>query len=157
MPKKKPPKSWLGPLPGQADFDPWGNLDAQWAWRNFGGLTLDQAHAKFRENPLYYQEDFMFMGPRAFAYYFPVVDNHLRSVPETDNQHDHQAWILAKCLHNQFDPANLGQVRHLARAVLDLARYVKDEIHRFGEYPDEQERVAQAWAELVEQIQAVSG
>lgn len=38
-------------------FDPWnGTLDAQIAWRDVGGLPLDEANAKFRENPLYYQE-----------------------------------------------------------------------------------------------------
>jgi hypothetical protein len=64
-------------LPTERDFDPWhGNLDAQCAWRHFGGLTLDQAHARFRENPLGYQEDFMFMGPVAFAFYFPVIEDY---------------------------------------------------------------------------------
>jgi hypothetical protein len=34
-------------LPTELDFDPLhGDLDAQCAWRNFGGLTLDEAHAK---------------------------------------------------------------------------------------------------------------
>ena len=68
-------------LPSEGDFDPYhGCLDAQCAWRNFGGLDLDSAYRKFCENPSYYQEDFMFMGPAAFTFYFPVVDRYLREI-----------------------------------------------------------------------------
>ncbi|MEM7232007.1 MAG: hypothetical protein AAF517_07535, partial [Planctomycetota bacterium] len=67
------------PLPTQADFDPWdGDLDAGHAWKEFGGLSVDEALAKFLENPGYHQESFMFMGGVAFAFYFPVVDRYLR-------------------------------------------------------------------------------
>ena len=91
-------------LPTERDFDPWsGDLDAQCAWRNFGGLTIEQAKAKFCENPLRYQEDFMFMGGKAFAYYFPVVEDYLRSIPDAASEDDHEAWILAHCIRNQFD------------------------------------------------------
>ena len=142
-------------LPTKADFDPWGDLDAQWAWRNFGGLTLDEAHARFRENPLNYQEDFMFMGPRAFAYYFPVIEQYLRNVPVNENEHDHQAWILAHAIKHQFDPAQVDSIKNLAPAVMDLADYVQAEIVRFGAEPFEQERVADAWSELVAHLKAV--
>ncbi len=37
-------------LPSERDFDPYGgDLDAQCAWRNFGGLTLEEATRRFRE------------------------------------------------------------------------------------------------------------
>jgi len=143
-------------LPTQADFDPWGDLDAQWAWRNFGGLTLDQAHAKFQENPLWYQEDFMFMGLRAFAYYFPVIDHHLRNVPENhDGGDDHQAWILAHAIMQQFEVAHLPILKTLAPAIRDLAAYVQQMIHRFGTTATEQMRVADAWKQVMEQINAI--
>ena len=142
-------------MPTQADFDPWGDLDAQWAWRNFGGLTLDQAHARFQENPLRYQEDFMFMGPRAFAYYFSVIEQYLRNVPEDENDHDHQAWILAHAIKNQFDPAYVSSIKQLAPVVIELAEFIQAEIHRFGAEPFEQERVAQAWAAMAEHVQAL--
>src|SRR5437016_1967456 len=101
-------------LPTERDFDPWnGDLDSQSAWRDFGGLTLDEAHAKFRENPLYYQEDFMFMGGKAFAFYFPVVEQHLRDVSTTDCEDDREAWILAHCIRMQFDCDVLQYIRHL--------------------------------------------
>ena len=143
--------------PTERDFDPWnGNLDAQCAWRNFGGLTLDEAHAKFRENPLRYQEDFMWMGGRAFAYYFPVVEDHLRTVSDTDRDDDHESWILAHCIQTQFDDDNLIHVRHLAPRVIELAGFVCDNIHRFGAYNGDRQRVADAWTVLVDHVEAAT-
>ena len=143
-------------LPVERDFDPWnGDLDAQCAWKNFGGVTLDEAEARFRENPLYYQEDFMFMGGVAFAYYFPVVENYLRGVPDADNYDDHQSWILAKCIEAQFDDKNLAFVRHLAPRVTDLADFVLVNIRRFGGDDRERQRVADAWRELVREVTRV--
>jgi hypothetical protein len=66
-------------LPTESDFlEDHGCLDAQCAWKNFGGLTLDQAYERFCDNPLHYQEDFMFMGEPAFTFYFPVLDRYVR-------------------------------------------------------------------------------
>lgn len=142
-------------LPTERDFDPWnGDLDAQCAWKHFGGLTLSEAHAKFRENPLYYQEDFMFMGGRAFAYYFPVVEEHLRTVFETGSAGDHESWILAHCIHSQFAAGTLAHVRHLAPQVIELAGFVRNNIHRFGVDDSERQRVADAWSELVTHVEA---
>lgn len=62
-------------LPTEKDFDPiGGSLDAQSAWKHFGGLTLEEVNRKFRENPFYYEEAFMWMGGKAFDFYFPVID-----------------------------------------------------------------------------------
>jgi hypothetical protein len=143
-------------LPTERDFDPWGgDLDAQCAWRNFGGLTIDQARTKFCENPLYYQEDFMFMGGKAFAYYFPIIEQYLRAVPDASDDDDHESWILAKCIQNQFTRDDCAHVRHLAERALDLAEFVCQNIHRFGIDNNQRQSVANAWAELVDAIQTV--
>jgi hypothetical protein len=42
---------------------------------------LEQAHVRFCSAPEVYQEDFMFMGCRAFHFYFPVIDEYLRAAP----------------------------------------------------------------------------
>lgn len=143
------------PLPTERDFDPWnGNLDAQSAWRDFGGLTLDEAHAKFRENPLKYQEDFMFMGGKAFAYYLPVLEDHLRGASDSEGDDDREARILAHCIRAQFDGDNLSRVRHLAPRVLELANVVLKNIDRFGADDNERQRVVEAWMELVTHVEA---
>lgn len=141
-------------FPRDRDFDPWnGNLDAQSAWEHFGGLSLDEAEAKFRGNPRFYQEDFMFMGGRAFAYYFPVIENYLRTIPDIVDEDDHEAWILSHCILTQFDDENLDHVRHLAVHVIDLSKYIRDNLRRFGADDNERQRVADAWAELARYIQ----
>src|SRR5262245_51618579 len=90
-------------LPQKQDFVVSANdLDGRCAWENFGGLTLEEANKKFRENPLIYQEDFMFMGGKAFAFYFPVIESFLRETPAGLDSEETQAWILAKCIHAHF-------------------------------------------------------
>ena len=94
------------------------------------------------------------MGGKAFAYYFPVVEEHLRGGSNSENGDDHQAWILAHCIRMQFDGGNLTRVRHLSPRVLELANFVRDNIDRFGADDSERQRVADAWAELVVHIEA---
>lgn len=68
--------------PSQVDFYPFGGcLDAQSAWRNFGGLTLEQGHVRFCSAPEVYQEDFMFMGCRALF----LPDKSLRQLRVEDS------------------------------------------------------------------------
>jgi hypothetical protein len=62
----------LGPERGQ-------DLDAWHAWDTFGGRTLDEAYATFRENALGYQEDLMWMAPKPFCFYLPVVLRYVQS------------------------------------------------------------------------------
>lgn len=69
-------------FPGLTDFTitdrPEDDLDGMAAWRTFGGLTLDAAYERLREDPEAHQEAFMWMGGRAFAFYLPVVERYLR-------------------------------------------------------------------------------
>ena len=142
-------------LPSKADFNPWGPNapDAECAWGNFGGLSLGDAHMKFRERPEIYQEDFMFMGGKAFAFYFPVIEDFLHDVPDDESEgDDHQSWILAKCIQNQFEARTAAQVVHLADRVIALSRYVRKHIKRFGCDDAERTRISEAWQELEEHI-----
>jgi hypothetical protein len=141
-------------LPNERDFDPSGNgLDEQTAWRNFGGLTLEEANRKFREAPEMYQEDFMFMGGIAFAFYFPVVDSYLRETSTPCDGDDRQAWILAHCINLQFAGDVDPQVKLLAPRVLDLAEFVQTNINLFAHGDvDEQHRIGDAWQQLKDRI-----
>jgi len=132
-------------LPTERDFDPFGGcLDAQCAWRNFGGLTLDEAHARFSENPLYYQEDFMFMGHGALAYYFPVIDKYMRSGDDDD-----QARIIAQGLFLQFQLEDTSLIEPLKPSIIDLATFVIENIEKFGDDEKERRQVSDAWGKLV--------
>lgn len=98
------------PLPSQSDFDPVGcDLDAQSAWQTFGGLGLAEAYAKFLQVPESYQEDFMFMGSRAFAYYFPVVDRY----PPPHSQQSQARRTKLRCFFHGRLPNNFGLNRKI--------------------------------------------
>jgi hypothetical protein len=142
-------------LPTERDFVPLdGDLDAQHAWRNFGGLTLEEAITKFREAPENHQEDFMFMGGRAFAFYFPVVEGFLREDPAFVGD-DREAWILAHCILTQFSGMNLSDVIHLAPRALGLANFVLANVRQFGD-PDDQQRIQAAWRQLKDRIESLA-
>ena len=56
------------------------------------------------EHPEIYQEDFMFMGGKAFAYYYSVIDSYLRETPwlPTEDRDDREAWILRNASRINF-------------------------------------------------------
>jgi hypothetical protein len=67
-------------LPIQEDINPVpANLDGQRAVRNFLGKTREQIAKEFAEHGMNYQEDLMFMGSRAFCFYFPAAVNYVAS------------------------------------------------------------------------------
>lgn len=142
-------------LPTELDFNPFHcDLDAQCAWKNFGGLTLDEAHAKFEKCPESYQEDFMFMGGKAFAYYYPVIDRFLRrtiEIPE-DQRGDRQSWILPQCIKNQFEGHGNLYVRPLKDSVLDLCAFMIENIRLFADDWRDPAEIEIHWRELLELV-----
>jgi len=137
-------------LPSKQDFDPWnGNLDALCAWKNFGGLDLDKAYQRFCENPGYYQEDFMFMGPKAFKFYFPVVDRFLRREREPWEFDDSQAWILGRAMHLQVEE---GLDDELLKGIGDLCQHVRSNLSKYAIDENEQAEIGAAWLEVESQL-----
>jgi len=142
------------PLPSQSDFDPFeGDLDAQSAWRTFGGLSLADAYAKFLQVPERYQEDFMFMGSRAFAYYFPVVDRYLRTVSLTpDDLGDCEAAILGSDIAYQLNPKLAPFSADLLSEIESLHAFVIQNIHRYTATPDDRKNILRTWTHVAEAI-----
>ena len=138
-------------VPSRSDFDEnisSADLDAEYAWKNFGSLTLPQAYVRFCERPDVYQEDFMFMGARAFAFYFPVVERFLFEFRARDEFDDGQAWILACGIKEQLESKFADAVTHLAPRVKKLADHVLADLGKFSILEEEQLRIAEAWREL---------
>jgi len=145
-------------LPQKSDFVEYpGDLDQECAWQHFGGLTLEEAKSRFAENPLRYQEDFMFMGTGAFLFYFPVLDDHLRNTPEDNEFDDNEAWIIAHCIKNQIESDETGQLRPIIPAIVDLAVFVRENIDRFENNGKEGPYVITAWRRLLKHIQRMQG
>lgn len=157
--KKKHSRRAASTLLKYNDFNPWGYgaFDADRAWSNFGGLTLAEAHSKFRDRPDVHQEDFMFMGGKAFAFYFPVIEEYLRELPtEGEEDNDRQEWIIAKGIQLQFESDDPHHVLHLADRVIALSSLIQKNIHRFGNYEADRIRITEAWQELRDLVRSLA-
>ena len=149
-------KEQLKGLPTEHDFDPYGGcLDAMSAWRNFGGLSIEQAHAKYIDNPIHYQEYFMFMGGKAFVYYFPVLDRYLREFRagdgpgESDNS---EAAYIGSSISFQFSWPTSHELLPIIPAIADLCEYVLNNLSFLAIDPDEQARIDSQWQLLQTQL-----
>lgn len=161
---EKPPWEKSGPLPGERDFDPdAGDLDAQVAWKHFGDLTLSEAYQTFQEDPEKHAEDFMYMGGKAFAYYFPVLERYLLVTPvwrEENGVEWCQILGLGAAIQFQFTKDCLPEVRELVSHVLQLISYVKESIkvhvassHPYISNPEIQQHVIAEWDALEQHLQ----
>ncbi|QDT42201.1 hypothetical protein Pan241w_22820 [Gimesia alba] len=152
-----------GSLPGERDFDPHvGDLDARVAWGNFGGLTLAEAFHKFQKSPDEYQEDFMYMGGKAFAYYFPVLERYLMVTPvwyEDDGIVWCQILGLGEAIQFHFSEKCLPEVQELVPRVLALIEHVKEAVdvsahskHPYYSDPEIYEHVIEEWEKLEQHL-----
>jgi hypothetical protein len=80
-------------LPKKEEINVYNSLDEISACEHFFNKTLEQAEALFRENSAYYQEDLMWMGPRAFQFYLQSAINYLESDDSAGDSH------LIDCLY----------------------------------------------------------
>ncbi|MGV3531741.1 MAG: hypothetical protein ACO1QR_05175 [Chthoniobacteraceae bacterium] len=140
------------PLPSETDFDPHGgDLDAQSAWRSFGNLSLEQAYSLFRSRPEVYQEDFMFMGCRAFEYYFPVIDRYLRETTRgEDDAGDCEASILGTAVAAQFEWNDAVLSPGFVQEINALQEFVVLHVDRYAATSKERRRILREWQRVAE-------
>ncbi len=146
-------------LPTIEDFtsDPERDLDGEYAWRQFGGLTIDEAYDKFCEKPDICQEDFMAMGDAAFAFYFPVIDRYIRQ-NEPKEEFDRVAYILAAGISQHVSLKQI-LVRPLYRQIINLCHFVIDGLKSADDekYRDSSvEQVERVWLELLKKTSALT-
>ena len=131
-------------LPTKKDFDPWGCLDGQHAWKQFGGLTLDEAYKKFCKKPDFYQEDFMFMGTKAFLYYIPVLKKYVQELDPKSEGDDCSLHILACGMESQLEQ-NFKATQIPIRSLTEL---VLSEIGNSNMNNEDKKRVIKKWKEI---------
>jgi len=66
-------------IPHADDVNVYDSLDERCACEHFLGKSLEEAEALFHAGFEYYQEDLMWMGPRAFCYYVPAAISYIHS------------------------------------------------------------------------------
>lgn len=129
-------------------------MEAFEAWEHFGGLSRPEAFEKFLDDPDYYQEDFAFMGGKAFAYYYPIIERYILE-SEIDNDEDEidPIWILAHCINSQFcEVSTVEFVRPLRTRILKLTHYVRDHLPKFCAEQNRQTEIDLAWSELQQKL-----
>jgi hypothetical protein len=102
-------------LPTSDEINVFDSLDERCAVKNFLGKDLEQARSLFAENFLRYQEDLMFMGPKAFSFYMPAAINYLLS-EEADNATDAVNSFLSLIeFRLEYEPAVIARVGAIIR------------------------------------------
>lgn len=138
-----------GLLPFKSDFGAAdGCLDQICAWENFGGLDLDAAYSRFMERPEIYQEDFMFMGWKAFLFYFPVLEKYLYEVERCDDLDLTEAWILGACVESQLGRRSMKKHPDLRRRLSKLSEHVQSDSDRFAADSEQKLQIAIQWAKV---------
>ena len=144
----------MNTLPTHKDFDPWGDLDAQSAWGNFGGLTLEEAHEKFCNVPESYYEDFTHMGANAFSYYFPVIDKYLRNIKYVDEWDNCEASIIGSGIVAQLEWENNNKIkREVINKIEDLYDFVINNLSNYSSSQREQKSIFKSWQKVKSTIE----
>ena len=92
----------------------------------------------------------MFMGPRAFSYYFPVIDRYLRDVHGEDPDGDCYAGILGTAIASQLAEPAQPTIRSIAGEVADLASHVIGNPDRYTPDDRMQQRTHRVWFKVAE-------
>jgi len=95
---------------------------------NFGRKTTEEAYRIFIQNPFGYVEDFRWIAPAAFTYYFPIVARHLTS-PDAKSDSD-TVSSLAGILESLLGLHN----RELASVFEVIAKLCSHIINHYSEY-----------------------
>ncbi len=122
-------------LPTAEEINPHKDLDGQWAEKNFSGKTIDEITELLKEDSLKYQEDFMWMGPKAFEFYLPAVFNYISS-PFSEGDIDFISCMLGNF---SFRLKNEGKNLKSALPVINnIVNYILNHTsHYFDPWEDE--------------------
>ena len=124
------------------------NLDAEWAFKQFAGKSLDDAEKMFRENALYYQEDLLSMPSVAFNFYAPVFAKYILSeYAESDSDGAssflHMIIELLQMNRTLATPETLKLLLNTAKTVSNKQNYYDANIDIYGEFPELYNRIMQ--------------
>jgi hypothetical protein len=138
-------------LPTRDDFG--GGPDAETAWEHFGGKDLEDACAIFASCPEIYTDDVMWMGERAFKFYFPIVDRYLRAQSPLQAEDDPpmmSAEFIGYCIQFHFDCHE--DMSGLHAQIIDLCDYVNSHLDHYVLELEKQEKAHTRWADLRQQV-----
>lgn len=122
-------------LPTEQEINPEGNsYDGQMAVNHFLRKTREQITLELATRlHWYFYEDYLWMGSRAFCFYFPAVADYVTTAKaRTDYQVvDNFCWVIESRLKSDF-----AQIRDAFPAIIRFAEYV---LTHFEEYQEDEE------------------
>ena len=107
-------------LPSTADINQFDSLDERTAVEHFLGKDLAAAESMLRENFLHYQEDLIWMGRRAFAFYVRAairIGEEAIANGDEDTVNDVR-WLLDQ--RESLDPGSIDAIA--AQLLPELSR-----------------------------------
>jgi hypothetical protein len=114
--------------PQKSAFGNMVDLDVKHAWETFGGKTVEDAYRGFKEAAFPQVENFRWIAPEAFVYYFPVV---LRYVMSEDAKGDSDTIsCFAGILESHLDDNRQA----LAVIFADIAALSKRVVSHYADY-----------------------
>lgn len=122
-------------IPTADDINVFNSLDEITAEEHFLNKTVEEAEILFRENSAYYQEDLMWMGPRAFSYYLQAAINYLKSKYSIGDDHfvDSLYEIVMFRIDQEGFSLAVESVKHLADYVLQNYEKFNVDSNIFGD------------------------
>ena len=115
-------------IPAREDINIHNSPDEILAVEHFLGKNLSEAEKLFSQNPLYYQEDLMWMGVVAFRFYIQAAISYIQS-EAADNDYDTincLAGILEFRLKHEYQ-----ELRPIAGKLMTLCRYILKNLDKF--------------------------
>ena len=118
-----------------------GNLDAEWAFKQFSGKSLEDAEEMFRENALYYQEDLISMPSIAFNCYAPVFAKYIlsdHSESDSDGASSFLHMVIELLQANRFlaTPETIEILLDAAKIVSNRQEYYDADVDIYGEFSE---------------------
>lgn len=107
-------------LPTAEEINIHGSPDEASACEHFLGKTLLQAEKLFRDNASYYQEDLMWMGPKAFNFYLQALIKYLESADADGDDHiiDCMYEIVSFRMDHEGFPLAVDRVKSMISYIL---------------------------------------
>jgi hypothetical protein len=117
-------------IPTREEINPYDDLDGRVAYENFFGKNLDEALELFRQSPIYYQSDLLWMGIVAFRFYLPAAIRFIKQ--ETNGEHPDFVAHFASTLESRLEN-EATQLSPVANQLVDVCDYIIQNWSRFEE------------------------
>ena len=120
-------------LPTRDDINVFDSLDEQSACEHFFGKDLKQAETMFQDNSMAYQEDLMWMGPRAFRYYIEAAKAYVENEDSANDSSFISALSVTLAFRAEHEPMEMAPI---SRLLAGACHYILENWDKFRMIPE---------------------